>query len=70
MQRTNLLGSYITMTDEKKHTHNFRMTPAEIMREDFTGWEIKSMRSPMMAKVSELIDATTAAILTAFAKTR
>lgn len=46
MQRTNLLGFYFTMKDDKGTKHNFRFTPEQTAREDFRGWDIESIRTP------------------------
>lgn len=70
MQRTNLVGMYITMSHPKTGLHNFRMTPDEMMAEDFRGYTLKSMRGPQSFKLGDMIDPTTSAILTAFAKLR
>lgn len=70
MQRTNLVGFYITMRHPKTGVHNFRMTPQQVSQEDFRGYEIVSMRSPQTFKLAELLDPTTSAILTAYAKAK
>lgn len=46
MQRTVLVGMYFTMKHPKYGKSNFRFTPSQLNGEDFSGWEIESMRSP------------------------
>lgn len=64
MQRTNLVGFYMTLSDEKGHKHNYRMTPAQVAREEWETitdggeilpWGLESMNSPETFKFSSII---------------
>lgn len=54
MQRMSLVGFYITAKHAKYGKSNFRMTPAEVVREDWEGWTIENMR-PSTFKFAEII---------------